>query len=278
MQYSSYSVLMSVYFRENPEHLKNSIDSIFNQTLSTEDLVLVCDGALTRELDDVVEYYENKYPDIFSVIRLEKNMGLDKALSEGIKICKNEIVARMDTDDYAYPERCQMQLEIINSGVDIVGGTVREMTSNMEDTGIYRTLPEFHDDIEKFARRRNPFNHPTVMFRKSKVEQAGGYKPFYLCEDYYLWVRMLMKGCKAYNIQDVLLDMRAGNEMYNRRSGYKYLKSMISFRFYMKKIGFSGNTDFVLSCLGQIVSTMVPNSIRKYIYKKFLRKNANIKE
>ena len=125
----------------------------------------------------------------------------------------------MDSDDIACKDRCEKQLRVLEEGIDIVSGTVVEFEKDILHCKAKRTLPLSKEEILKFAGRRNPFNHPCVMYRKEAVEKAGGYQHIYLFEDYYLWVRMLRKGCKGYNVQEVILDMRTGNGMYDRRGG-----------------------------------------------------------
>lgn len=209
-----YSILMSVYKKEQPGHLKESIQSILSQTLKTDNFVLVCDGKLTKELEQIIKEFQENNPGIFSILRLERNRGLGIALQEGLPYCKHELVARMDSDDIAKPCRCEKQIEIFcTKQVDIVSGTIEEFNKVPGDRKIYKILPENQEEIIRYARTRNPFNHPAVMFRKTAVEAVNGYQPFYLLEDYYLWVRMLGNGARAYNIQENLLYMRVGRDV-----------------------------------------------------------------
>ena len=203
----SYSVLMSVYYKEKPEYLQQAIESIQNQTYPTDDFVLVCDGPLTSELNTIIKEKQDEMGNILNVIHIEKNSGLGKALNEGIKHCKNELVARMDSDDIAYPERCERQIAIFKSQpkISICSGIVEEFSSVPTIIEARRVPPETNTEIVQFAKKRNPFNHPCVMYKKSAVEAVGSYQDFYLLEDYYLWLRMLMAGYQGYNIQKPLL-------------------------------------------------------------------------
>ena len=211
-EYKEYSVLMSVYHKERPEYLKQAIESIQVQSLSTNDFVLVCDGPLNDELDAVIQTKQLEMGENLNVVRLAKNGGLGNALNEGIKHCKNELVARMDSDDIAYPDRCEKQIAVFNthSEVSICSGIVEEFTTDPNTVDTKRVPPETNAEIVEFAKKRNPFNHPCVMYKKSAVEAVGSYQDFYLLEDYYLWLRMLMSGYQGYNIQEPLLHMRAG--------------------------------------------------------------------
>lgn len=269
----NYSVLMSVYKKENPLYLDESISSILSQTALTNDFVLVCDGPLTDELDSVIEKYTNKYPELFQIVRLEKNMGLGNALNKGMTFCKNELVARMDSDDIALPERCMRQIEQFEKDgkLDIVSGTVLEFVGSTDNIISKKSLPETNEEIRRYARKRCPFNHPVVMYKKSSVQKAGGYLDFPLFEDYYLWVRMLAGGVRAYNIEEPLAFMRSGEDMYSRRGGFGYLKKVVKFRTYMLKNHYCGFTDYAVALGGQILVCLMPVKLRMKLYTKMLR-------
>lgn len=269
----SYSVLMSVYIKEKPEYLKASISSIFDQTLQTDDFVLVCDGPLNDKLDDVINEAYNLHSNIMQIIRLPKNVGLGRALNIGIKHCKNEIIARMDSDDISYPKRCEKEFEILNKyNFDIVSATIDEFENDPLISVSKRILPQTQDEILAFAKKRCPFNHPCVMYRKTAVESAGGYLELYCQEDYFLWVRMLINGSKGYNIQESLLWMRVGNGMYKRRSGTRYAKSQVTLFKFMWDKKFISTTRFLTNCIVRIGSSLAPNWMRKVAYQMIVRK------
>lgn len=273
-KYEKYSVLMSVYYKENPEYLTQAIESIQAQTFPTDDFVLVCDGSLSEELDAVIDVKQHEMRQILNVIRLAKNVGLGNALNEGIKHCRHELVARMDSDDIAYPDRCEKQITVFNihPEVSICSGVVEEFTTDPDTVDTRRVPPETNAEIVEFAKKRNPFNHPCVMYKKSAVEAVGSYQDFYLLEDYYLWLRMLMAGCQGYNIQEPLLHMRAGSDMYLRRAGWKYAKTQAKLFKFMKQQGFIRNGQYIKSCLVRSGSALAPNWLRKFMFKKVLRK------
>ena len=274
VEYRGYSVLMSVYHKEKPEYLKQAIESIQAQTYPTDDFVLVCDGPLNSELDAVITTKQQEMNGVWKVYRLDKNEGLGNALNAGINHCKNELVARMDSDDVAYPDRCEKQIDVFNTHpeVSICSGIVEEFTTDPEVVDARRALPETNAKIMEFAKKRNPFNHPCVMYKKSAVEAAGSYKDFYLLEDYYLWLRMLMAGYQGYNIQEPLLHMRAGSDMYMRRAGWKYAKTQAKLFKFMKDSGFIGNGQYIKSCVIRSGSALAPNWLRKFMFEKVLRK------
>ena len=273
VEYREYSVLMSVYHKEKPEYLKQAIESIQTQTLSTNDFVLVCDGPLNEQLDGVIAMKQQEMGESLNVVRLAKNGGLGNALNEGIKHCKNELVARMDSDDIAYPDRCEKQIAVFNthSEVSICSGIVEEFTTDPNTVDTKRVPPETNAEIVEFAKKRNPFNHPCVMYKKSAVEAVGSYQDFYLLEDYYLWLRMLMAGYQGYNIQEPLLHMRAGSDMYLRRAGWKYAKTQARLFKFMKQQGFIEEGQYIKSCVIRSGSSLAPNWLRKFMFERVLR-------
>ncbi len=268
----AYSVLMSVYAKEKPENLRESIKSMVEQTVEPDDFVIVCDGQLTSALYLVIDEFKEKYPYI-NVIYTEKNKGLASALQNGLNYCKNDIVARMDSDDIALPNRMQLQLNAFSKkNADIVSGTIAEFDSDPEHILNYRILPKTCAGIKNYSRRRNPFNHPCTAFRKQQVYMAGGYEECRWFEDYYLWLRMLRRGCKAYNIRQPILYMRAGKGMYSRRGGLEYTHAALRFRKRMYKEGFCSFGDFIYTCAAHIAVGLIPNRLRIFVYSKFLRK------
>jgi len=259
---------MSVYFKEKPEYLQQSIESILHQTAPTDDFVLVCDGPLTSELDSVISKYTTLH-----IVRLKENGGLGRALNEGMKYCQHDLIARMDSDDISRPDRCERELKVFaeHPDVDIVSGTIEEFITSPDEVYSRRFLPETSEEIVEFAKKRNPFNHPAVMYRKSAVEAAGGYKDFYLLEDYFLWIRMILRGYKGYNIQEPVLWMRAGSDLYKRRSGLEYVKSEKKLFSYLLRKGFISKGEYTSAMISRAAGAMVPNSLRSFLYKRMLR-------
>ena len=273
-KYENYSVLMSVYYKENSEYLKQAIESIQAQTFPTDDFVLVCDGPLNQELDSVIKKKQQEMKNILNVVRLKKNAGLGNALNKGIQQCKNELVARMDSDDISYPDRCEKQLTVFNTypEISVCSGIVEEFATNPKVVESRRVPPETHAEIREFAKVRNPFNHPCVMYKKPDVEAVGSYKDFYLLEDYYLWVRMIMAGYQGYNLQEPLLHMRAGTDMYIRRGGLKYAKTQEKLFRFMKNNGFISKGQYIKNWVIRGESSLAPNWLRKFVFEKVLRK------
>jgi len=264
---------MSVYHKEKPEFLREAMESIWQQTVPTDDFVLVCDGALNDGLDAVINEMCSQHPELH-VVRLEKNCGLGNAQNIGIKHCKNELVARMDSDDISRPDRCERQLTVFasNPRISLCSGIAEEFTKDKEKVDARRVPPETNEEIIAFAKKRNPFNHPCIMYKKSAVEAAGGYQDFYLLEDYYLWIRMLMRGFLGYNIQEPLLWMRAGSGMYKRRAGWKYAKAQKALFKYMKDQRFIGTGQYLKSVVIRSGSSLAPNWLREMMFKRQMRR------
>lgn len=215
--FMDYSVLMAVYFKESPLFLKESIDSILNQTFKTNDFVIVCDGRLPRELMDVLETAARCNNSIH-LCGYEKNMGLGYALNFGLELCKNEIILRADSDDISKSNRAEAQIKkFLNDNVDLSSSTVALFENDPNKIVGKRALPLDYKKIIKFSKSRSPFNHPSVIFKKSKVMQVGGYKTLLYKEDYYLWIRMLISGCNVNNIPDELVCMRVNKNTFRKR-------------------------------------------------------------
>ncbi len=273
-----YSVLISVYKNERVEYFIQAVDSLLNQTIHPEQIVMVRDGKVYRELQNVIDRYVKDYPDIFTYLPLEENCGLGEALRYGLTYCRNELVGRMDTDDISVPDRFEKQMEFMknNPDVDIVGGNISEFINKPTEVVDYRIVPQEHKDIVNHLGNRNPFNHGTVMFKKSTLERAGSYESFYLFEDWYLWVRMYLSGAKFANINAVLVNFRV-SDMANRRGGMKYYLSCVKLLNYMKKNHVIGFGKYAEICVVRFCGyVLLPNKMREWAYKKFLRSNGNV--
>lgn len=268
-----FSVLLSLYIKEHPSYLIQCLDSLFSQTLLPTEIILVKDGPLTAELDAIVSDYAVRYP-VLKVVALSQNQGLGRALNEGLKYCSYDIVARMDTDDISKPDRFEKQIAVFQKHpeLDLVGAWIDEFEEDIHHVISTRKLPERHEDVISYATRRNPINHPVVMFRKSAVLAAGGYQHFTLFEDYFLWVRMLKNGAKFYNIQESLLYFRTSPNMFKRRGGWEYAMDEVRFQNVMRKMKMITWRRFLMNVAIRFPVRVMPNKLREAIYKKSLRK------
>lgn len=267
-----YSVLMSVYKNDKPEFLDLAIASMACQTVEPKDIVIVCDGPLTSELDATLEKWQKVLEKQLTLHRLNENHGLGFALNVGLSLCKCDIVARMDSDDISRPERCEILLsKLISEGLDLVGGAIEEFDRAAGDMGVVRMPPLTKKDIDTWLKGRNPFNHVSVLFDRHVVEGAGGYEPFPWMEDYWLWARMIARGCRCANVSDVVVDVRTGEGMYARRSNVAYLKSQVRFFAELRKLGLVGRADQVKAVAQRTMATILPTSLVKLAYNTLLR-------
>ena len=271
--YADLSVLMSVYFKERPEYLKESFESILNQTVKAREIVLIKDGPLNKDLDQVINEYVRNNPNVFKIIELEQNVGLGKALALGVEKCTYNLIARMDTDDICRSDRFEKQLiEFQNDpNLAVVGSQIIEFSNTISNELSRRILPTLHSDIYKFARYRNPFNHVTVMFRKGSVIEAGNYIHACGAEDYYLWARLLQAGFKTKNLDDYLVYVRTGVDMFTRRHGFKYMRNALQTRRMIYGTKLMGIGNFILSSFAIGIVSIMPISIKKTVYYRFLR-------
>lgn len=273
MNMQKYSVLMSVYAKEKPEFLRESMMSMYEQTVLTDDFVLVCDGPLNDGLDKVIEEMQKEFGERLRVIRLSENHGLGYALNLGVKKCKNDLIARMDSDDVAVRNRCERELEVFKNKPEcsVVGGYVAEFEGDIKNAKFVRKVPEHNKAMIGFAKLRSPFNHPTVMFKKKDILAAGNYRDVRFCQDYFLWVKVLASNCMCYNIQDILVYMREDKNSFKRRSGMEYFKIQKQLNSEMRSNGLITNTQYMSLMVLRFGSTHAPNWLRRMLYTKIMR-------
>ena len=270
-----YSVLMSLYKKENAENFKIAINSMLNQTLKPDEIVLVEDGVLTEQLYDVIKEIKDNYPGLITSVVHKKNQGLGLALQHGLEVARNEIIARMDTDDIAVPERCQLQLEFMNTHPDIsiVGGQIEEFIGNINNVVGKRIVPTTDKLLKGYLKKRCPFNHMTVMFRKSDILEVGNYQEWFWNEDYYLWIRLAIANKKFANLPQTLVKMRTGPDMYKRRGGVKYFKSERDIQKLMLKNGMISYLRYFINVSERLVlQILMPNFLRGIVFRAFARK------
>lgn len=268
-----YSVLMSVYYKEKSEYLRESIESMINQTLPPHDFVIVKDGKLTKELEEVILLYKNRYPNLFNIVGIEKNVGLGRALNEGIRHCRCELIARMDSDDISLPTRCEKQIALFNAhpSYSIIGTFIDEFYDNSNNVVSSRIVPMEHQDIVNFSKRRNPFNHPTVMYKKSDVINCGYYRTLPGAEDLDLFSKMLHSGCKAANIGESLVLYRANENNFLRRKSWNYCKAHISAVHASWKRNYCTLIDLSIVTIVRLAVFLSPVGLLKVMSNRHLR-------
>jgi glycosyltransferase involved in cell wall biosynthesis len=269
-----FSVLMSVYFKERPEFLKESIDSLLRQTLKPTEIVIVFDGKLTDELYLLLDEYKNAAPDLFKFVPLGQNMGLGKALEIGIKECSFDLIARMDSDDICHPERFEKQINFMKNTPDVkvLGSWIGEFEEDPEKIESIRKVPSNYEEIKQYAKTRCPLNHMTVVYWRDAVLKAGSYQTIMWNEDYFLWGRMLNSNIKIMNLPEILVYARAGADMFYRRGGLKFFNKEVELQKEFLKIHFIDKKTYVRNILVRGFVRVLPNSFRIFVYKKMLRR------
>ena len=266
-----FSVLMSVYAKENPQYLKEALDSVFSQSLPPDEVVLVEDGRLTEGLYAEIRSQQRLHPQL-KTVELEENQQLGRALGIGLGQVSHPLVARMDSDDIAVLERFAVQYRYMmeHPEVSAVGGYIQEF----DDAGTWKKVKEMPlgKEIDHYIRYRNPLNHMTVMFRRDAVMQAGNYQHFPFLEDYFLWSRMYAQGAKLANIPQVLVHARTSGNLFRRRGGAAYCRRYLKFRRIQRELGITNRRQFLKGCLLSIAISLQPGWLRKRVYGVLLRK------
>jgi len=270
----SYSVLMSVYKNDSANYLKLAIDSMIKQTIVPEQYVVVKDGPVGADIENVISGYKTLYPDMFTIVSVEENKGLANALNVGIQHCRNELIARMDADDISQPKRCEKILYEFENNRELVvcGCNIDEFYGESTNVKTSRVVPVEYESIKKFMRRRQPFNHPTVMYKKSKIIEVGGYLALKRKEDFDLFSRLLCDGCYVKNINESLYLYRADINNYMRRKSFVNFVSAVYVYIRHLKRGGCGIWDFLVICLAEFVFLLLPISVMKYVSDNVLRK------
>lgn len=265
---------MSIYIKEKPEYARQCFESLLHQTAQASQWVIVEDGPLTPELYALLDEYEQGFPGLIKRVPLPENRGLGLALAEGMHHCEYELVARMDTDDVCREDRFEKQLEEFakDPELDICGSHIVEFEDSVENIVARRTVPLTDANIKKYQRRRDGFNHVTVMFKKSAVLKAGNYQSCLLMEDTFLWANMFNSGAKAANIDEDLVCVRIGQDMFERRGGWAYFKKYKTGRKQVYETGFISRWDYVYTLVIQFVVAIMPNKLRGWVFKNLLHR------
>ena len=268
-----FSVLMSVYEKDDPKYFHVAMESVFNQTVKSTEVVLVVDGPVPQTLFQIIQLLQAEHQNL-KVFHLEKNRGHGEARRTALEKCTHELVAVMDSDDISVPERFEKELRCFESDKDlsVVGGCIQEFEGDMDNIIGVRKVPLEDHEIKQFLKSRCPFNQMTVMFKKSHVDRVGGYIDWYCEEDYYLWIRMSLAGCKFKNLPKTLVNVRMSSDSYLRRSGWRYFKSEAALQVYMYRNKVINVFRLISNIVIRfIVQLLIPNRLRKWMFKKFFR-------
>lgn len=265
-----FSVLLPVYRGDSPQFLERAFDSATREQVRVPDeVVIVRDGPVGPEISEALERFERSEFNV-KVIRLEVNGGLADALQVGLAECTHEIVARADADDVSMPDRFSIQVPRVEAGLDMVGSALLEFSDDENVTGELRRQPLTGPDIAKYARFHDPFNHPSVVYRKSAVEAAGGYQHLHLMEDYLLFARMIANGARVANVSQALVKYRVGAGAYARRGGRELLRSEIALQRTLRAEGFTTRWQFVRNIVLRGGYRLVPQALRRNAYRKLI--------
>lgn len=261
-----FSVVMAVYRNDDPEQFKIALASLLSQSACPTEIIVVVDGPVGSDINDVLEQIDDN--PIIRLIRLESNLGLGPARNIAIGKCKYDIIAVMDSDDVCANNRFELQLKALDtSTVDLVGGFIEEFDQVPGDRPRIRSVPLSHVDILARGQWRSPINHVTIMFRRDAYYRSGGYKDFRYVEDYDMFYRMFMTGVQFKNLADILVYVRCGNGMLQRRAGMKYLKFELALLCRMRLSGFISFPIWLIGAGIRVAVRLSPNIVSIFIYK-----------
>ena len=268
-----FSVLIATYEGDDPDDLERAIRSVIDQTVRPDEVVVVEDGPVTPELDEILDALTAECPDLLRRTSLSHNRGLGAALNHGVEACSHEWVARMDSDDVAVTDRFERQLEYISEypETDVVGGYIGEFTEGPDKVDRVREVPLTHEEIEKKGRFRCPLNHPSVMFRRQAVIDAGNYREYRSMQDYELWMRMISQGYTLGNVPEVLVRCHAGENLYTRRGGVEYVRTEFTIQRELFRHGALSLPVFIFNLGTRLPIRVLPSRVRGFIYKTVLR-------
>ena len=267
---SKLSVLMSVYQSDVPEQLDAAINSVVNQTWPPDEIVLVEDGPITESLASVVNKWTDKFPEMFRIVALPTNVGLGAALKAGMEKCSHEIIARMDADDIATPDRFEKQLAFLkkNPHISVVTSWMGIFEDDPDDILFERRLPTTHEKISKLAKFRSPINHAASTFRRSAVISVGSYPNWRKGQDYPLYVRMLQAGFKMACIPEVLYKQRYNHTLAARRHNLSAYLLQMRLQKQLLKTGFISFPRFITNIVIRTIACMLPVTLMRAVRMK----------
>lgn len=270
-----FSVAMSVYKNDNPEHFRAALDSVCKQSLVPDEVYLVVDGPVSDDLNAIICEYQEKY-DFFTINRLEKNVGLGNVLRIAVENCKYDLIARMDSDDISAPGRFKKQIEAyMQEPCDIIGGYTVGFVGELDSTEKVSVANRktSHEEIMKMLPKKSPMSHVTVLMKKESVLHTGNYMHSYYHEDYYLWARMAKAGCKFRNIPEYLVYVRLGEDQARRHGGWKYFKAEYDIRKYLLKNKMTTFSQFAKDLVIRFVyQLLISPSLRNWLSTNVKRK------
>jgi len=265
-----FSLLMPVYHGDRPDYLQRAFRSaVDDQTVRPDQVVIVRDGPVRDELARCLSDLQAASPVPVTLVPLERNGGLGPALDRGLAASRFDVVARQDADDVSMPHRFEVELPLI-ADADIVGSGLLEFVTDTDDLVGQRVPPVGAVQIQRYARMHDPFNHPTVVYRKTAVLAAGGYGDLRLMEDYALFARMLLGGARAVNVPEPLVWYRVGEAAFKRRGGRDLLRSELRLQREFRRLGFTSRPQYARNVLIRGGYRLVPWWCRRAVYRPVL--------
>jgi hypothetical protein len=265
-----FSVLLSIYRNERPAYFRQALASLVPQAGYFNEVVIVRDGPIDTALQAVIDDTRGALP--IRQVSLDTNVGLARALNAGLLQCRSEWVFRFDSDDVCCDNRAAIQAEAIDSGkFDIVGGQIEECDAESLRPLCYRNVPCEGDEIRRFIKRRNPFNHMTVCFRKATITALGGYPDLLFKEDYGLWAKAIASGARVRNVPEVVVRARAGKNMIRRRGGWVYIRSDLALQHFLVRHGLKSMPEAIVDAIMRAGVFALPATLRQQIFMRFLR-------
>ena len=264
-----FSLLLPVWAGDRADFLTAAFrSSVQEQTRPPGQVVIVRDGPVPAPLAAAVAELAASAPVPVDVVELPRNGGLGPALDAGLAACRHGIVARMDADDLSLPHRFAVQLPIIESGFDLVGSGLLEFGDHPDDLVGTRVPPVLAADIAARARFADPFNHPTVVYRRDLVQAVGGYSDFALMEDYLLWAKLLVAGARVANVAEPLVKYRVGAGAYARRGGLGQLRAELAVQRRFRQLGFTTRGQYARNVVLRGGYRLVPERLRRMAYRR----------
>lgn len=268
---ADFSLLLPVYAGDDAEFLRLAFESsVQRQTLRPAEAVIVQDGPVPDALAAELARIEAESPVPVRIVRLPENRGLTEGLNAGLAVCAQPVVARMDADDVSDPERFESQWRLIEQGYDLVGTGMVEFDDDPEVLGALRVPPTGAERIRAHARTHNPFNHPTMMYRRAAIERIGGYQAFGKMEDYWLGIRMIDSGARVENIAEPLVRYRVGAGVFARRGGWREARTEWRLQTAMRRMGFISWSQYLRNVLVKGVYRLLPAWVKRILFRRFI--------
>ncbi|GAA0919993.1 glycosyltransferase [Pseudonocardia zijingensis] len=265
------SLLLPVWAGDRADFLEDAFrSSVDAQTRQPDQVVIVRDGPVPAELSAKLAELAAGSPVPVDLVELEHNQGLGPALDAGLAACRHEVVARMDADDISLPHRFAVQLPIIETGIDIVGSGLVEFADDPDEILATRVVPTDPAEIRQRARFATPFNHPTVVYRRSLVTAVGGYTDFAKMEDYLLWAKLILADARVANVAEPLVKYRVGAGAYARRGGLDLLRAEIAVQHRFRELGFTTPAQYARNLVVRGGYRLVPEGFRRSVYRKVI--------